>query len=273
MCGLCYTKGHTRSQCTHRLSGTRFCAKCGQAAHDARTCTMRVPCRCCENPGHTVLQCELNMPQWEPIQQPMSSSSFPRLSSSSSRAPSSSYSCPTSPSVVDSDDEHEHDMSRASRLHKRHRSISFDRESIDSYESRNERTVSPAFQHHLDKQSLTRRASTPSPSRSCSASRSSSRSSRASSSLSTSSSVRSARETQLELQVQQQQLIITQLQKQIETLTQQMNLIRAHAPPPLHTTQHNINTTSTTTTTSSNNNNTSAATTSNTSDTIMQTHE
>ena len=220
VCSLCYTPGHTRSKCTHLLThNARFCANCGQQSHVTRACQQPKKCRCCHAPGHIVLDCQDYKPNWKTIKPDMTASSFPPLfrpDSSSSAvsplSPSSTVDFPVSPSPSSS-------SLSSSRSHKRsrHDHPSFDAASIHDYESRDDRMVSPAFQQHLDAQSLTRRAQTPSPALG-----------RTSSRASSTSSTRSVREQELEQQVKQQQQQIQALTKQIETMqaTMQQLIVR-----------------------------------------------
>ena len=223
VCSLCYTTGHTRSKCVHLLANKRFCANCGDSTHVTRACTQPKKCRCCQAPGRIVLDCQDYKPRWDEIKPALDASSFPPLrcpdsSSSSVRSPSASSSVdfPVSPSP--------YSPSRSSNKRVRH-SASFDSESISSYESREDRMVSPALQQHLDTQSLTRRAQTPSPALS-----------RTSSRASSTSSTRSVREQELEQQVQQQHQQIQALTKQIATMQETMQQLIARLSPATSTT-------------------------------------
>ena len=216
MCSLCYQHDHTRRHCQHLLQQVTFCSNCGKQGHHAKNCDLgHQQCLCCfEINNHSYWDCEKYKPTFRVITFKPSHKDFPPLPSrpTSTTNSESDYVIP-SPTLP----EYDSDTSRSPThsQHKRRRHTSFDTESVDSHDSRENRMLSPAFQLHLDKQSLTRRSPTPSPARD--PSRSSSRSSNA-----------SKREQELEqlvkqqqLQIQQQRHIIDQQEQQIKQQKQQ----------------------------------------------------
>jgi hypothetical protein len=209
ICSLCFQDTHWRSKCEHLLSGKQFCANCGSDTHLARSCTAPRHCFCCGEMNHIIFDCENYKPQYKTISPSLNPADFPKLT------PTSTYSSVSSTRLAPTPSSTTHWKSSLSSSsptdshraqHKRARHTSFDADSIDDYESRENRMVSPRFQQELDMQSLTRRTQTPSPSRSVS--RSSSRS--------------SLREMQLEQQLIQVQQENKSLQQQLQVLTEQV---------------------------------------------------
>jgi hypothetical protein len=234
MCSLCFQPNHTRSKCPHLNTGARFCSNCGLNTHLAKQCKEPRHCLCCGETGpngHSIFDCDQYKPQYTKIKYEPQPHDFPPLPSH--RSPSLSSSSPhlsnydsdldyPSPSSVSPSPSPSPSISDSRPQHKRPRHASFDGDSLDSHASRENRMLSPAFQQHLDQQTLTRRGATPSPSRD--RSRSSSRSSV--------SSTISIREQQLEQQVKEQQEIIDKQQQEqkqqaqeIKQLKQQLALI------------------------------------------------
>ena len=234
MCSLCFLTTHTRSKCPHLDTGTRFCSNCGDRAHLAKQCKEPQHCLCCGEVGpsaHSIYDCKQYRPQYTKIEYEPSPHDFPPLTSHRASSLSSS-----SPRVSEYDSDMEYPSPSSSLpdrvspcpapspssssgfrpQHKRPRHASFDGDSLNSHASRDNRMLSPAFQHHLDKQPQSRRIATPSPSRD--RSRSSSRSSV--------SSTASARELQLEQQVKEQQETINKQQQQQQQQAQEIALLK-----------------------------------------------